>query len=98
MSAAVFMQCTGGGYVLLHKAGIDGKRMPGKKEVKSWKDVCKGIFGKRKINGTFFMRNILWQDWRKCQENTDGEGIDAGAACGKDGTVAYGNPEGRDRA
>lgn len=53
--------CTGmgSGYALLHKDGIDGKHMPGKGEVKSWKEGCMYIFGKRKINGTFFMRNIL---------------------------------------
>ena len=31
-----------------------------KEEVKSWRKVCRFIFGEnRKINGTFFMRNIL---------------------------------------
>ena len=42
--------------------------------------MAKYFWGNQKINETFFMRNIVCQDWRKCQEDTDGKRADAGEA------------------
>lgn len=42
------------GYALLHKGGIDEKHIPGKREVKSWKDGCKFIFWEAKTKWHIF--------------------------------------------